>query len=93
VAFIAPIYGGETQGAPVPADAPPLFTAVAQDDLLVKIVEDLHADWTAADRPAELHAFARGAHGFGMVRQGLPSDRWTDLFLAWVEDLDVVRSP
>jgi acetyl esterase/lipase len=93
VAFIAPIYGGETQGAPVPADAPPLFTAVAQDDLLVKIVEGLHADWTAADRPAELHAFARGAHGFGMVRQGLPSDRWTDLFLAWVEDLDVVRSP
>ncbi len=36
VAFIAPIYGGETRGAPVPADAPPLFTAVAQDDILVK---------------------------------------------------------
>ncbi|MBV9951239.1 MAG: alpha/beta hydrolase fold domain-containing protein [Acidimicrobiia bacterium] len=87
VAFIAPIYGGETQGAAVPADAPPLFTAVAQDDLLVKIVEGLHADWTAADRPAELHAFARGAHGFGMVHQGLPSDRWTDLFLAWVADV------
>ena len=38
VAFIAPIYGGETQGAPVPPDAPPLFTAVAQDDILVRIV-------------------------------------------------------
>jgi acetyl esterase/lipase len=87
VAWIAPIYGGETGGAPVPADAPPLFTAVAQDDLLVRIVEGLHADWCAAERPAELHAFARGGHGFGMVAQKLPSDRWPQLLLAWVEDL------
>ena len=87
LAFIAPIYGGETRGAPVPDDAPPLFTAVAQDDVLVKIVEGLHADWSNADRSSELHEFARGGHGFGMVAQGLPSDRWTDLFLAWLHDL------
>jgi len=86
VAFIAPIYGGETRGTPVPVDAPPLFTAVAQDDTLVRIVEGLYADWTAADRAAEMHVFARGGHGFGMVRQGLPSDGWTDLFRAWLED-------
>jgi acetyl esterase/lipase len=89
LAFIAPIYGGETRGAPVPDDAPPLFSAVARDDILVKIVEGLHADWSAAGRSSELHVFARGAHGFGMVRQGLPSDRWTDLFVAWLEDLNV----
>lgn len=88
VAFIAPIYGGETQGATIPTDAPPLFTAVAQDDILVRIVEGLHADWTAADRPSELHEFRRGGHGFGTVRQGLPSDSWTDLFVAWLRDLD-----
>jgi len=87
LAFIAPIYGGETRGAPVPEDAPPLFTAVAQDDVLVKIVEGLHADWSNAHRSSELHEFARGGHGFGMVEQGLPSDRWTDLFLAWLRDL------
>src|SRR5436305_7255730 len=91
LAFIAPIYGGETQGAPVPDDAPPLFTAVAQDDILVRIVEGLYTDWSAADRPSELHVFARGGHGFGMVRQGLPSDRWTDLLLAWLDDLGVSR--
>jgi acetyl esterase/lipase len=91
LAFIAPIYGGETQGAPVPADAPPLFTAVAQDDILVNIVEGLHADWSAADRSSEMHTFARGAHGFGMIKQGLPSDRWTDLFLAWLDDLGVAK--
>jgi len=87
IAFVAPIYGGETQGRPVPADAPPLFTCIAQDDkLLYKVVEGLYADWSNADRPAELHIFARGAHGFGMVRQGFPVDRWIDLFGAWLID-------
>jgi acetyl esterase/lipase len=89
LAFIAPIYGGETRGAPVPADAPPIFGAVARNDILVRIVEGLHADWSAAGRPSELHVFARGAHGFGMIRQGLPSDHWIDLFLAWLEDLQL----
>jgi acetyl esterase/lipase len=87
LAFIGAIYGGETRGAPLPADAPPLFTAVAQDDILGEIVEGLHTDWSSADRPSEHHVFARGGHGFGMVRQGLPSDHWRDLFLRWLDDL------
>jgi acetyl esterase/lipase len=91
LAYIAPIYGGETRGATVPADAPPLFTAVAQDDILVKIVEGVHGDWSGANRSSELHVFARGAHGFGMVKQGLPSDQWTQLFSAWLDDLGVAR--
>ena len=70
----------------MPADAPPLFGVVARDDILCTIVECLHADWSAADRPSELHVFDRGAHGFGMVRQGAPSDAWTDLFRAWLAD-------
>lgn len=85
--FVAPIYGGETRGLPVPEDAPPLFTVIAGDDrLLFKVVEGLYADWSNADRPAELHIFARGGHGFGMVRQGAPSDRWIDLFGDWLTD-------
>jgi len=88
LAFVAPIYGGETRGKPVPADAPPLFTCIAGDDrLLFKVVEGLYADWSNADRPAEIHVFRRGAHGFGMVKQGLPSDRWIELFEAWLKDL------
>ena len=87
LAWIAPIYGGETRGAPVPDDAPPLFTAVAQDDVLCTIVEGLHADWAAADRSSELHVFSRGQHGFGLVKQGMPSDNWTDLFEAWLTDV------
>ena len=93
LAFIAPIYGGETLGAEVPGDAPPLFTAVAQDDILRRIVEGLCLDWSAADRSTELHLFARGGHGFGMVRQGAPSDAWPDLFLAWLADTVAVDAP
>ncbi len=86
-AFLAPIYGGETRGRPVPADAPPLFTVIAHDDrLLFRMVEGLYRDWSAADRSAELHIFARGAHGFGMVKQGMPVDRWIDLLGDWLKD-------
>jgi acetyl esterase/lipase len=88
LAFIAPIYGGETRGAAIPGDAPPLFMAVARDDIIYKIVEQLHVEWSLADRPAELHVFARGQHGFGLVQQKLPSDHWPDLFLRWLDDLD-----
>jgi acetyl esterase/lipase len=87
LAFVAPIYGGETLGRPIPADAPPLFTVIAQDDrLLFRVVEGLYADWTSADRPAELHIFTRGGHGFGMAKLGLPVDRWVDLFGDWLVD-------
>jgi acetyl esterase/lipase len=87
LAFIAPIYGGETAGRTVTRSAPPLFTTIAQDDrMLLRMVEGLYADWTAADRPAELHLFAKGGHGFGMVRRGLPVDRWVDLLGDWLVD-------
>jgi dienelactone hydrolase len=87
LAFVATIYGGETQGRPVPADAPPLFAAVAQDDrMMFRVVEGLHADWSSADRPAELHTFTRGGHGFGVSKRGLPVDRWSDLLGDWLAD-------
>ena len=87
LAFVAPIYGGETLGRPVPADAPPLFSVIAQDDaLLYRLAEGLYADWTDAERSAELHIYRRGNHGFGMVKQGSPSDRWINLFHEWLAD-------
>jgi acetyl esterase/lipase len=87
LAFVAPIYGGEALDRPVPVDAPPLFTVVAQDDFHYRITEGLYADWTDADRPAEVHIFRRGGHGFGLSKQGAPSDRWIELFHVWLGDL------
>ena len=87
LAFVAPIYGGETRGRAVPADAPPLFTAVAQDDrMLVSVVRGLCDDWFDADRPVEMHMFARGGHGFGMTHLDQPTDRWIELFETWLAD-------
>ncbi len=88
VAFVAPIYGGDIAGRTVGPQAPPHFTAVAQDDtLFFRMVETTHGAWCDADRPSELHVFTRGSHGFGMAPMGLPVVRWWDLFLAWLDDL------
>ena len=92
LAFVAAIYGGETLGRPIPKDAPPLFTCIAQDDvLLYRVVEGLYSDWTDAGRSAELHSYRRGNHGFGMAKQGMPSDRWIDQFRDWLADLSFLR--
>lgn len=86
--FVAPIYGALWQHVAVPADAPPMFTALAGDDpIAVRPCLDLYAAWHAAGRPAEIHIYARGGHGFGMNRQDLPSDGWIDRFGDWLADL------
>ena len=83
--FIAPIYGAPFDGADVPVDAMPLFTLVADDDqLAAQACVALYAAWHAAGRSAELHVYAQGGHGFGMRKQGLPSDSWIERFYEWL---------
>ena len=79
--FAAPIYG-RWDDRRVPPDAPPLFLAAATDDPLVEVQHSLsmYAAWQAAGKPVEMHLYAQGGHGFGMNRQGLPSDGWIDRF-------------
>jgi acetyl esterase/lipase len=68
----------------VPDDAPPLFIAAAADDPLFDGSVLAHAAWRSAGRPVEAHLYGRGGHGFGMTKQGLPSDQWIDQFHAWM---------
>jgi acetyl esterase/lipase len=83
--FAAVIYGALWDKLEVPSDAPPLFTLVANDDAVaVADCLDLFAAWRSAEHPAELHVFSEGGHGFGMNQQGLPSDRWIELFERWL---------
>jgi acetyl esterase/lipase len=87
-AFAAPIYEGGVQiDAPVPADAPPIFIAAANDDQLGLAPESvkLYEKWAAAHKSAELHVYARGGHGFGMHKQSIPADGWIDQFAAWLQ--------
>lgn len=85
--FAMPIYTGLAGEYRVSADAPPLFTAVAFDDSdrMVETALGLAANWKKAKRPAELHVFADGGHGFGMNVKGKASDRWPDLLEGWMK--------
>jgi acetyl esterase/lipase len=88
-AFAALIYaaGGRFKDSPVPVDAPPVFVAAATDDNLGLAPDSvaLYEKWTSAHKPAELHMYAKGGHGFGMRTQNLPTDHWIDRFADWLE--------
>jgi acetyl esterase/lipase len=85
--FIGAIYGALRAGHTVPADAPPLFVAAASDDNLLSGKSlPIYEAWRAARRPAELHIYERGGHGFGMARQGVTSDHWIDELEWWLEE-------
>lgn len=85
--FAAPIYAGHFGDVPVPADAPPLFLAHASDDPLIPpaVSIAIYTAWQAAGKPAELHIYSLGGHGFGMNRQGLPVDGWIERFAEWLQ--------
>lgn len=89
--FAAIIYGAMWEAVTVPPHAPVLFQAWANDDELGEIVttpnQALAQAWQQAGIPNEQHAYARGGHGFGMIRQGLPSDGWIDRFHDWLSVL------
>ena len=81
--FVGGIYSPGPPG-PIPADAPPLFLAVADDDGLSAASLKTVQAWKEAKLPIELHLFNSGAHGFGMAGQGKTSDHWVDEFIWWL---------
>ncbi|HEX7946617.1 MAG TPA: alpha/beta hydrolase [Phenylobacterium sp.] len=81
--FVGIVYGALHH--PVPKDAPPAFIATAADDPLLKdAAVPMFQAWRAAGRPAELHLFEKGGHGFGMNVQGATSDHWFEEFVWWL---------
>jgi acetyl esterase/lipase len=88
--FAAPIYlayNWTIKPNGVPGDAAPLFVLAATDDPLRLAPQSvaIYQDWTGAKKPAELHLYARGGHGFGMNQQNLPTDHWINLFADWLD--------
>ena len=84
--FAASIYGALPGDATVPADAPPLFLAVSADEpLLAGASQPVFAAWRAQKRPAELHVYEKGGHGYGLNKSGATSDHWIDAFYWWLE--------
>lgn len=83
-AFIGNIYG-PLAPVTVPADAPPLFIALAADDpFFGNGGYGLIESWRAAKRPVEFHLYEQGGHGFGMYPKETTSTGWFDAFVRWL---------
>ncbi|WP_375273228.1 alpha/beta hydrolase [Sphingomonas sp.] len=83
--FIANIYG-PLAPVTVPADAPPLFVALAADDpFFANAGFGLIERWHAAKRPVEFHFYEQGGHGFGMYSKPTTSTGWFDAFARWLD--------
>ncbi|MET3827324.1 acetyl esterase/lipase [Sphingomonas sp. PvP055] len=70
----------------VTATTPPIFLAHAADDDLVPVANSiaLFTALHAAARPAELHVFESGGHGFGTrLPPSKPASKWPELFMAF----------
>jgi len=85
-AFIGNIYGPITTSDNIPADAPPMFVALAADDGLFNnqgfgLVES----WQKAGRPVEFHYYEQGGHGFGMYKKETTSTGWFEAWAAWLK--------
>lgn len=87
--FLAPVYPymGAIKNTTVPKDAPPVFICAATDDQLglASHSSNLYNLWIAAGKPAELHMYARGGHGFGMRENNIPTDTWIERFYEWLQ--------
>ncbi len=84
-AFIGNIYG-PLSAMTVPADAPPMFVALAADDpLFGNAGYGLIDAWRTAKRPVEFHLFEQGGHGFGMYPKTTTSTGWFEEFARWMD--------
>lgn len=73
----------------IPADAPPAFLLVANDDRgASRVVASLFQKYRTAGLPVEAHILARGGHGFNMgYRSKLESvKKWPERLADWMND-------
>lgn len=95
--FLVYIYPGPL-GIPetLPADAPPAFLLVANDDRgSARVVASLFQKYRDAGRPVEAHVLAGGGHAFNMGnRSKLASVRgWPQRLADWLADTGVLAAP
>jgi acetyl esterase/lipase len=83
--FFGNIYG-PMDAMEVPANAPPMFAALAADDgLFGKENFDIVNSWRKAKRPVELHVYQTGGHGYGPGKPGTTNALMMPQFIAWAE--------
>ena len=80
----------------IPANAPPAFFVIANDDVFhMKPVLAQLQEYEAAKRPIEVHIYAQGGHGFNLgSRSKLASIRdWPQRMADWLGDNGFLGSP
>lgn len=84
--FAAAMYGAALTDQKPGPDTPPLFIGAAQDDPQLPATNsaEIFERWTGANRPAELHIYEKGGHGFGFRTHHDTSDTWPAAFRAWL---------
>lgn len=83
------IYPG-TLGIPeiLPADAPPAFMLVAQDDWSAGLVLGFSQKYVTAKLPVETHVLSGGGHGFNMGNRSnlVAVQNWSQRLADWLKD-------
>ncbi len=72
---------------------PPTFLILADDDEAVPPRNSIEF-YSALKRngvAAELHIFQFGGHGFGMRKDGRPSDNWPTMFMDWLKARKIIE--
>ncbi len=85
--FLVPVYAWtDVMPIQIPKnDAPPMIIICASDDPLglAKGSIQIYNSWLEAKLNVALHMYSKGGHGFGMRKQGFPSDSWIERFYDW----------
>lgn len=91
--FAVAAYGMPVNADQPAADAPPLFLVHAQDDTTVPAAGStkLFEQWQHVRRPAELHIYSKGGHGFGMRLKDQPVGQWPEALGAWLTSSGVME--
>lgn len=77
----------------VSEQAPPLCLIHAADDPWSSSGSALLAvEYKKQKIPCEVHIYAKGGHGFGMKRTGLPVDAWPDRVVEWMGSMNLLQS-
>ena len=72
----------------VKVTSPPLCLVHAADDPWTASSSFLLAvEYKKHDVPCEVHVYAKGGHGFGMKKKGLPVDAWPDRVVEWMDSM------
>ena len=91
--FIAEIYpGGAGIPQTLPANAPPAFLLVADDDNHTEAVLKLFTLYRAANIPVEVHVFTKGGHGFNQGHRSKLATikNWPQRLTDWMSDNNIL---